>query len=754
MSVQSAEQRRGGFFQGVLDWAQSVNLERKLAIALLTLGGIAGVATFGVMTGDVPSEPDSALIQLLLISDLILLLGISALTLRRLVIIWTQRRRGLAGARLHGRMVALFALVAIMPAIIVTVFSVILFDFGLKNWFSDRVSTAIKNSLAVAQAYTEEHHQTIAADALAIAQTLNRSGPTLVYNPRLFNQVITQQANLRSLPEAAVYDSSGRLLARASGFLLAFNPELPDWALERARSGELVIMTSESEERVRALVRLDVYSDAFLYVGRLVDSRVLGHLERTKGAVEHYEVAESKSRSLELTAGLIFAVVAMFMLLGAVWVGLSFADHITGPIGGLIMASEKVRSGDLSARVAVAGSDDEIDNLSLAFNSMTQELENQRSELLEANRQLDYRSRFIEAVLGGVSAGVIGLDKDGKITLPNKSACELLERTAGELRGRRLVSVVPEMSNMIRKVRRRPNLLAQEQMALVRKDGLTQTLLVRVAAEADREGIIGFVVTFDDITELLSAQRKAALVGRGPRIAHEIKNPLTPIQLSAERLQRKYLAQIVSDPGTFQTCTDTIIRHVGDIGRMVDEFSSFARMPAPEISDEDLIKLLQRSVFLQEEANEDIEYVQDFPDDPVIVPCDSQQISRALTNLLLNAAEAIKGRAAEGSENTEPGCIEIALLRGERGWIIQIDDNGPGLPKAERHRLTEPYVTTRKSGTGLGLAIVKKIMEDHDGELRLENSPKGGARVSLVFASGEQSTQRVTEEETMLEAGE
>ncbi len=739
MTAETTSSRRSSVFQAVLDWVRRTNLERSLAIVLLVLGVFAGTATFSVMTGDLPIEADSELIYLLLISDLILLLGISALIARRLALVWNQRKRGQAGARLHGRMVALFGVVAVMPVIVVTIFSVALFDFGLKNWFSERVSTAIKNSLKVADAYREEHQQAIFNDALAIAQRLNRSGPTLVYSPRQFNQAITQQADLRSLTEAAVYDSTGRLLARASGFLLAFNPEIPDWAFEKAREGEVVIMTAETEERVRALIRLDVSSDAYLYVGRLVDPRVLGHLDRTRGAVERYETAESKSRSLQLTAGLIFGVVAMFMLLAAMWLGIAFANYITVPIGNLIAAAERIRAGDLTARVVESGTSDEIENLSLAFNSMTQEMESQRSELLEANRQLDYRSRFIEAVLGGVSAGVIGLDKNGEITLPNRSACELLKASVADLRGRRLAQVLPEMADLIDLARRRPNRLAENHISLDQEDGASRMLRVRVAAEADGEGIIGFVVTFDDITELLAAQRKAAWSDIARRIAHEIKNPLTPIQLSAERLKRKYLKQIHEEPETFEICTDTIIRHVGDIGRMVDEFSSFARMPAPVMSDENLGKLIAEAVFLQEGAHPDIVFEKELPEQQMIFPCDSQQIGRALTNLLLNAVEAIKGQEDADPATSGKGRIVIKLVDKGPVPVIEITDNGPGLPRNQRHLLTEPYVTTRDRGTGLGLAIVKKIMEDHGGELTLEDHPDGGARVSLVFAAGDEA---------------
>jgi len=738
MTADVAAPQERGFLHSLLSWAREASLERKLAVVLLIGTTISGTATFVAMTSDLPTAADPQIVLLLLVFDLIFLLGLSALIARRLTILWMETKRGLAGARLHGRLVALFALVSVTPTIIVATFSVVLFDFGLKVWFSDRVSSAVLNSLAVAQAYTEEHRQIITADALAMAQVLNRNGPTLVYNPQLFSQIVTQQANRRSVTEAAVYDSAGRLLARASNYLLAFNPDLPDWALERAAQGEVVIMTSEFDDRVRALVRLDGYSDAYLYVGRLVDSRVLGHLDRTRGAVQLYEELEGDRDAMQITFALIFAVVSLMLLLAAIWVGLAFANNLTVPIGNLIAAAESVGAGDLAARVKGIYSDDEIGNLARAFNRMTSELESQQRELLEANRQLDYRSRFIEAVLGGVSAGVIGLDRDRRITLPNRTACELLDSSLEELRGQPLAEAVPEMAELLDAAERWPSRIAEKNVMLARGgDAAPRNLIVHVAAEVDEGSIIGFVVTFDDMTELLSAQRKAAWSDIARRIAHEIKNPLTPIQLSAERLKRKYLDQIENDPETFQICTDTIVRHVGDIGRMVDEFSSFARMPTPVMADEDIADLIQQALFLQRNAHPEVTYSHAFPDDSVILSCDSQQITRALTNLLLNAAEAIEGREAGEGETLPPGQIHVTVRDEPSGRSVEIEDNGKGLPVDDRHRLTEPYVTTRERGTGLGLAIVKKIMEDHGGDLVLEDREEGGTRVRMTFPPAE-----------------
>jgi two-component system nitrogen regulation sensor histidine kinase NtrY len=391
-----------------------------------------------------------------------------------------------------------------------------------------------------------------------------------------------------------------------------------------------------------------------------------------------------------------------------------------------------VRAGDLSARVPEGDKDDELVSLSRAFNRMTNQIQSQQRELIDANRQLDERRRFTETVLTGVSAGVIGLDRGGRIYLPNRSASALLGVDLDLSVGEDLAEVAPEMAGLLEEAARRPDRLAQAQVQIA-GDNSMRTLLVRIAAEHDDGEISGFVVTFDDVTELLSAQRKAAWADIARRIAHEIKNPLTPIQLSAERLRRKYLKEIKKDPETFRICTDTIIRHVEDIGRMVDEFSSFARMPAPVLKPEDLTTIVEQAVFLERTAHPKIAFETRFAARPVSLRCDARLVGQALINIVKNAIESIEGRIAE-SGPTPPGQI-VVTVEASAKVALTIEDNGKGLPRNGRERLTEPYVTTRAKGTGLGLAIVKKIMEDHQGELMLSDREPGGARVRLVFAS-------------------
>jgi two-component system, NtrC family, nitrogen regulation sensor histidine kinase NtrY len=428
-------------------------------------------------------------------------------------------------------------------------------------------------------------------------------------------------------------------------------------------------------------------------------------------------------------------MVAMLLLVAAVMVGIHFATQLAGPISRLVAAAEQIRGGDLAARVPEREVDDELASLSRAFNRMTNQIETQQNELIEANRQLDERRRFTETVLTGVSAGVIGLDRMGRIHLPNRSASALLGIDLDQAVGQDLADVAPEMAALLDEAEQHPDRLAQSQVQLVGANS-TRTLLVRIAAEGSAGDVVGFVVTFDDITELLSAQRKAAWADIARRIAHEIKNPLTPIQLSAERLRRKYAREIKKDGQTFAVLTDTIVRHVGDIGRMVDEFSAFARMPAPVLRPSNVVDIVRDAVLLQRTAHPEINFEPAFPTPPPTINCDPRLVGQAVINIVKNAVEAIEARIAEGGPEPK-GRIGVSVGEDAGRVAIIVEDNGKGLPKQGRERLTEPYVTTRTKGTGLGLAIVKKIMEDHQGELVLEDGEPDGARVKLVFAAGE-----------------
>jgi two-component system nitrogen regulation sensor histidine kinase NtrY len=732
-------------------WAQRSGLERKIALGLLVLALLSGIATYLAINGTLTPTPDPTLVLILLLTNLAVLLLLGAVVARRLVTLWMERRRGLAGARLHARLVLIFSLVAAAPTIVVATFSALFLQLGMDAWFSERVRTAVADSLAVAEAYLQEHQERLASESLAMAQDLRRQGPLIWEDPLRFERLMEILSSMRAFSEAVVIDGERQVLAR-TGFTLAleFDADLPDWAMDEARAGGVAVLPSALEDRVRALVQLDDVTDTFLYVGRLVDPRVIAHLDKSRGAARSYEQLEGQRSGLQITFAAVFLVVALLILLAAIWLALIFANRLVRPVSNLVQAADRIGAGDLGARVPESTSGDEIASLSEAFNRMTSQLESQRGALLDANLELEERGRFMELVLSGVSAGVIGLDRNGRINLPNRSASELLDVDLEQSIGRPLPEVVPEMAPLLAAAERRQTRGAEGQISLVRGTS-ERTLIVRIVAEATTHGPIGYVVTFDDVTALLSAQRMAAWADIARRIAHEIKNPLTPIQLSAERLKRKYLQEITSDPETFSACTDTIIRQVGDIGRMVTEFSSFARMPAPTMREEDVASLCRQTILLQQNAHATTTYHRDFAAQPVLVSCDSRQVGQALTNLLQNAADSIEARQVAG--DATPGEIWVRIVEDERGVTVTIADNGRGLPVRDRERLTEPYVTTRTKGTGLGLAIVKKIMEDHGGTLRLGDRPGGGASIDLCFVRGVVTHEAAVEERERLASG-
>ncbi len=721
-------------------WDRRVGLGRKLSIALTVVALGFAFATYATITGSSPLGADTQTILILLQIDLVLFLLLGLVVARSLVGLWIERRRGQVGSRLHMRLAMLFSLIALAPAIIVSVFSAVFFNFGMENWFNDRVKTAIVESRAVAEAYLKEHQQVIRADVLSMARDLERALPLLTENPRQFTRILTGQGLIRNLSEIYVFDGSGRILARwALGFVIDRDPVSPD-VMERARSGEVVLLTSEADDRLRAIIKLDRFVDTFLYVGRFVEPNVLEHIEKTQRAATEYANIEGRRSSIEITFAMIFILVGMLLLFVAIWVGLVFANRLSRPISELAGAAERVRAGDLSARVEEGPDSDELGLLSRAFNRMANQLEGQRHELVQANRQLDERRHFIETVLGGVSAGVIGVDAEGRINLANRSACTLLAMDIDKQIGADISEVVPELSTMIADAHSRPNRLVEAQISMQRV-GRHRTLFVRLATDVVDRKVAGFVITFDDITELVAAQRKAAWSDVARRIAHEIKNPLTPIQLAAERLRRKYLNEVTTDPETFSNCTDTIIRQVGDIGRMVDEFSAFARMPRPEMESLDIGRICREALVLPRSAHPEIEFESDLPRDPVRITGDPRQLSQVLTNLIQNAVDAIDGRVLDGEAVQDQGEIRIALTVTGEDAQIEITDNGKGLPLEKRDRLTEPYMTTRAKGTGLGLAIVKTILEDHSAVLELKDREDGktgaSVRVTLPLLKGD-----------------
>jgi len=708
----------------------------KAAVSVAFLALASGLITYGTATGYLPVEQTPEIMSGLVGVSLAFMILLVALIGLFVVRLWRERQSGMAGARLNLRLVVLFSVVAVVPAITVAGFSAITLNLGLQTWFDDKVSTVMTHSVTVAEAYLEEHASVLRGEAAAMSQDVTRVRGLIDSEPRKFAELVQTQTIWRNLHESVVFNLNGEVYAR-SGVRIAEGPVQvppPDF-LTKIPAGQSAVTVDFETSQVLAIARLGE-DDIFLQIRRDVNEQVVAHVARTRTAIVDYQKMEEEKSTISIGFAVFYGLISLLVLMSAMWLGLWFAGRLVAPIGSLIEAADRVGRGDLTARVQTKAPDSELETLRRTFNGMTGQLASQRDELVEANTALDERMRFIEGVLEGVSAGVMSLDPAGRISLANRSAQKLLNQSIAQLRGRPLLEAVPEMRELLDKASQRGSGSTEGDVTvtITRPSGdRAYTLHVRIVAEYKDDGAVqGFIVTFDDMTRLVSAQRMAAWADVARRVAHEIKNPLTPIQLSAERIKRKY-ADELSDPAIFDQCTDTIIRHVGDIGRMVDEFSSFARMPQPQLAREDMREIVRQAVFLHEVAHSHITFAVRQPEEPARVLCDARLVGQALTNLLKNAIEAIEARRDEDPES-EAGRIIVSIADEDDEIRIRFTDNGRGLPDEARHRLTEPYVTTREKGTGLGLAIVKKVMEEHGGSLALEDAAEGGgASIVLRF---------------------
>ena len=696
-------------------------LGRELIFGLVLLGpglALATLAVFGLGEEGGPSPP---LLRIFLLADLTYFLILTAVIGLKIGQLVTARRRKSAGSKLHLRLTGVFALVALVPTVLVAIFATVTVNFGIESWFSEQVGSVVRNSLATAEGYEREHRGNIKGDILAMANDLNRAAATGLRSNQL-NEIVAQQALLRELPEAFVFSSQKEILARGEfSYLFAFEPPT-DEQLARARAGEVVIMEDDLNNEIRALVYLNNFFDAFLYVTRDVQGEVLQLLDETRATVQLYERLERERNGILFDFALIYLGFALLVILSAILLGLWFAERLARPVGRLVGAAESIGAGDLDVRVKEPRGTDEISMLSQVFNRMAGQLKGQRDDLVSAKEESEVRRHFIEAVLSGVTAGVIGLDGEGRVDLVNEAAADLLAIGAAEAVGQPIEVVAPAFVALIEMARNAPSGVARGAVHETSGTELRE-FLGRVVPKTPDAPDEGHVLTFDDVTALASAQRMAAWGDVARRIAHEIKNPLTPIQLSADRMRRKFVGHMGEDGPAFEQYLDVITRQTRDIRRMVDEFARFARMPEPVTADEDLVTLVQGAVLLPQEARGDVAYETDLPDEPVKVNCDRGLIGQCLTNLLQNAADAIDARRENDGDEAPPGRIRVALSIGKRFFRIEIADNGAGLPKEGRDRLTDPYVTNRKKGTGLGLAIVKKIAEQHGGELMLGDAP-------------------------------
>ena len=709
---------------------------------------LSAFLTFVVLADLTPISPTHYVVVTLLLANAATVILLLTIIVREVWQVVQARRSGRAAARLHINIVGLFSIIAAAPAIMVAIVASVTLDRGLDRLFSTRTRSAIENSLIVAEAYLRDHAQIARSDIMLMAYEIARSKTTFDQDPEKLRQYLTFQSAVRGLAAAIVLDKDLKVISRADVNISQTFALPPRDALAHITDKEPQIVLLPDTNYVAAIIKLDQYENSYLYLTRLLDPRVVPQLQATQASASEYASLEQRRVGVQVAFALMYTVIALIVLLSAVWLGLNFANRLVAPIRRLIGAANAVSTGNLYVRVPVRQSEGDLAHLGETFNRMTQELRTQRDDIMHARDLIDSRRRFTEAVLAGASAGVIGVDGNGAVSILNRSAEKLIGRTESETLGRPLTEVLPELSGIMTEAQSGAH--TQDQIT-VSRNGRERNLSVRVTTEQSGESDRGYVVTLDDITELVTAQRTSAWADVARRIAHEIKNPLTPIQLSAERLRRKYGKMIVEDRDVFEQCTDTIVRQVDDIRRMVDEFSHFARMPKPVIGAEDVADAVRQTAFLMRVGNSEINIHVDITEDPMPARFDRRLVSQALTNIIKNATEAI---AAVPPGELGKGEIGVYAARDGDDVVIDVVDNGIGLPKANRSRLLEPYVTTREKGTGLGLAIVGRIVEEHGGSIELRDAAEKipgqrGAWVRVRFAAAGKTEPAGSEKQKM-----
>jgi len=704
---------------------------RGVGYVTVVLALSSACASFFLLMGVTPIEPTEDVVFWALVVNGLLTLLLLVETAIEVGVLIRARRRGRAAARLHIRIVGLFSIVAVVPAILMALVASVTLNRGLDHWFSERTRSIVDTSLSIAQAYADDHARTLKVDVMSLKSDFERAQSLLVNDPDQFQKFMNSIAALRGIPGLYLVKPDGSLITQADYQFAVQFPPPPMEAMDRARrsGSDPVLISPGVTNVVGAVVRLDNYSDVYLYIAREIDPKVLRYIAETSASVDEYKNLAATRIGVQIAFGVLYLGLALVLLLSAIWLGIGLANRLVAPIRKLIDAADEIGRGNLAVTVPFRSSDGDLGALGATFNTMAAELRSQRSELVAASEQIDARRRFSEAVLAGVSAGVIGTDAKGIVTIANRGALRILG--SGGIVGQSIFDVAPELSRAMEAAlsdHYRPE--HRDQVSIVR-DGRDRSINVRVTTEEADSSQHGYVVTLDDITDLVVAQRSSAWADIARRIAHEIKNPLTPIQLSAERLKRRFGKTVGEGKDVFDQCTDTIIRQVGDIGRMVDEFSSFARMPKPTMEERNLGEAVREAVFLQEVAHPDIGFRVELPEEPMIGRFDPRLISQAFINLVKNAAEAITALPVEAQKDA--AISVIGRSDGDR-HTIEIIDTGIGFPVENRHRLLEPYMTTREKGTGLGLAIVSKIIEEHGGTLELLDSPAvaSGGRGAMI----------------------
>ena len=698
-------------------------------ISLILLGPLLAIATY-LFLGPFNVAGQSVWLRFFLLLDLVYVLLIVGIVIVRILYVLSQRRSRLAGSKLHFRLAGVFTTMSLLPTITVAVFATVSINLGLEAWFSERVQSVVGTSLSAARAYADEQESALVADVLAVAQDLQnfRKNKFFIEEDELRNQLASLQLELqRGLKEAFILNGVGNIELRGVRSYL-FDFEKPDDLQIKEAVKNVVLINDFNNNELRALIYLTGFGDRYLYVTREVDGTLFNLLDETQKTAILYQQMESDRTAYLLNFAVLYFALALLLIVSSVLFALWFAERLSKPIGRLAAAAKRVGAGDLTTQVIEDEGDDEIAQLGRYFNQMTKRLKHQRDTLVDNTEQIEERRRLFDSVLSSVTSGVIVLDSDGKVSFTNKSANILLsinEENIERIFQKQLSDIFPELDALFRELKKSQAKNLQSEINFVRS-GRLENFLVRMAPMKEDKKLKGFVVAFDDITSLVSAQRSAAWGDVARRIAHEIKNPLTPIQLSAERIRKKFSPLLEKNSDGLRDMVDVITRQTDDIRRIVDEFSKFARMPKLKRRNEDLTALVASAVSLQQAGQPNVVINLSQPKVPIIISIDATLINQALTNILKNAGEAIEARKKNSPSLSYSGIIDVVLLDETNSVLLKIADNGIGLPQ-DRSRLFEPYVTTREKGTGLGLAIVKKIIEEHGGVLKLEDSDASGS---------------------------
>lgn len=712
------------------------------AIVTITVALVTAIISFIILMGLTPIKPGRTVTLVLTTINITLILALIGLIWREVHPILQARRRGRAASRLHVRIVALFSLIATIPAVVIAIVAAVTLNLGLDRWFDINTREIVNSSTSLAESYINETARNLQGTSYSMLQDLDARRTLYSLDRSGFRRLMSLQASGRGLLGAFLLRADGSVILKTDLGNESQLPPAPKEALDTAQDGKPVVIPPGNSHFVGAIIQMQEIPDAYLYTIRPVEAEIIDAMRLMEANAQRYKDMDANRLPTQIAFALLYFGLTLIVLLAAIWTGIAVADRLVRPIRLLIGAADDVAAGNLDVNVPVRSSDGDVGALSGTFNNMVEELKSQRNELLTAKDQIDERRRFSEAVLSGVTAAVIGIDHDGTVTIINRSAENMFGIKTAKAIGQNLLALVPEVGHVFEVARSSHRLMHREQVTMMRS-GVARSLNVQITVEDDKSEDHSYVVTIDDITDLVQAQRSSAWADVARRIAHEIKNPLTPIQLSAERIRRRYGKVILSDREVFDQCIDTIIRQVGGIGRMVDEFSAFARMPKPEMMQLDLRETLRESSFLIEVSRNDIRFDHDFGSQKLIGTFDGRLIGQAFGNIIKNASEAID---ALPLELRDEGHILIRSYRQDDAIIVDIIDNGKGLPGDDRQRLLEPYMTTRDKGTGLGLAIVRKIVEDHGGHMELHDAPESfyggrGAMIKMVFPALISSTE-------------